>query len=242
MGQEWLTKIAELLEKAGIASGEEYAAAPVPAISQPVAAVGLRGLNWGKGTATVSVRILSPRSRGGWACQTTAAKAVTVLEEAGIPAGMEQMEYRRGCNCFETVVTGTMRVRELPPDPVQPPAPVVRRCWQVRCGAAELTDVTEFEELQDLNRRLIGAHGQQEPVGITPGSGGLELRMVREIPAGQAEQDPGTEPMELRVIRSGTARIYTGVCWSRVKREYAGQLLRVEYRGFALKRRTERVE
>lgn len=233
MGEEWLTKITQILAKAGIASGEEYASAPAQAISQPVAAVGLRGLDWGDGKATVSVRILSPRVKGGWACQTTAAKAITALEEAHVCARMEPMEYLPGCDCFQVLIIGILQIRTE--EPVEP----VPRAWQITIGGILVPYATEFSEEQDLKRRMVGSIGQMLPEHVSPGCGGWEIRLVQKIPAGIAEQNFGPEPMELRVTRDTRSICYTNCFWNQTGRKFSDGTLTVELRGFALGRREE---
>ena len=237
MGQEWLTKIVELLSRAGIASGEEYASAPVQAVSQPVAAVGLRDLDWAGGKATVCVRILSPRTGGGWACQTTAAKAVSVLEENGVRSRMAQMEYLPGCDCFEVGITGVMQVREIPEPPVLPPEKPAQAGWKVQIGAEQLRHVTQFGESRDLDRRSLGAHGQGTPAGITPGCGGWEIRVVQVLPDGEPEQTVDAEPFECQVSRGMLIWKYTGCVWNEIRRTYGDGTLTVERVGLAPERR-----
>ncbi len=233
MGEEWLTKITQILAKAGIASGEEYASAPAQAISQPVAAVGLRGLDWGDGKATVSVRILSPRTKGGWACQTTAAKAITALEEARVAARMEPMEYLPGCDCFQVLIIGILQIRAE--QPVEP----VPRAWYVTIGGANVPYASEFSEELDRKRRIVGAIGQMLPENVTPASGGWEIRLVQKLPAGAAEQDFGQEPLEIRVTRDNRTICYSDCFWNQTGRKFADGTLTVECRGFALGRREE---
>lgn len=233
MGEEWLMNITQILAKAGIASGEEYASAPAQAISQPVAAVGLRGLDWGDGKATASVRILSPRAKGGWACQTTAAKAITALEEAHVAARMEPMEYLPGCDCFQVLIIGILQIRTE-----QPVAPVPR-AWQVVIGGVNVPYATEFSEELDLKRRFVGAIGQMLPANVTPGSGGWEIRLVQKIPPGSAEQDFSQEPMEIRVTRDTRSICYSNCFWNQTSRKFSDGTLTVECRGFALERREE---
>lgn len=233
MGEEWLNKVTKILATAGIASGEEYASAPVQAISQPVAAVGLRGLDWGGGKATLSVRILSPRAKGGWACQTTAAKAVTALEEAHISARMEPMEYLPGCDCFQVLIIGIFQIRmDQPVDPIP-------RQWHVTIGGAEVVYAAEFSEEQDLKRRMVGTIGEMLPANVTPGCGGWSLRLVQNIPAGAEEPDFGQEPMEIRVTRGGRTICYQSCFWNQTKRKFHEGTLSVELNGFALGRREE---
>lgn len=233
MGEEWLTKITQILAKAGIASGEEYASAPAQDISQPVAAVGLRGLDWGDGKATISVRILSPRTKGGWACQTTAAKAITALEEARVAARMEPMEYLPGCDCFQVLIIGILQIRTE--EPVEP----VPRAWNVTISGINVPYAAEFSEELDLKRRIVGAIGQMIPANVTPGSGGWEIRLVQKIPAGCAEQEFGSEPMEIRVTRDKRVICYSDCFWNQTSRKFSDGTLTVDFRGFALGRREE---
>ena len=237
MGEEWLTKLIALLSKAGIAAGEEYASAPVQAISQPVAAVGMQGLDWAEGTARFLVRILSPRTRGGWACQTTAAKAVTAMEDGHIHARMEEMTYLPGCDCFEVRVIGQMQVRTISPDA---PAP---RGWDVTVQGKPLEWVTEFEEDRDLNRRLIGAMGESMPGAVTPGCGAWNIRLVQKIPAGEEDtMQVLAEPFALTAVRGSRQIQYRNCCWNRSRRKLSGENLLVERWGFALEREVMPVE
>ena len=234
MGKEWLLKVLNLLSEAGIAAGEEFAAAPSPVITKAVATVGLRNLDLPSATVTVMVRIISPRTGGGWACQITAAAAVGVLEQNGLRCTMGNMEYRCESDCFELPVTGKMLVPELLPE--QKP---VTKGWWVTIDQAELSYVTEFSEHQDQHRRLIGDAGSQTPSGITPGVGGWEIRLIQTIPVGQPEPEVERSPFSLTVYQKYAGVTFSGCVWNEIHRTCQENQIILERRGLATGRKEE---
>ena len=230
---EWLKRITKILEAEGIPCIRAFLKEPAPHMTEATAAVGLRDLDWEKGSAFFTVRILSPRTSGGWTCQRTAVRAVTALETAGIRTRMGQMEYRRGCDCMEVPLTAELIVREAEPEKPVP------RAWKIAVGGTELPFAVEFEEEEDLKRRMVGAMGEMRPVSVTPGSGGWKLHLVQKFPAGTAEPQLGPEPLEVTVTREGRTIRYTGCCRNCTRRSFADGVLTVESQGFALGRTEE---
>lgn len=230
MGLEWLEQVVSILTEAGIQADEEYAVGAVPEITAPVAAVGLSGLDCGEGVASIMVRILSPRELGGWQCQTGAVAAVAALEAAGIRGVMGTMDYLSGCDCYSIPIQAKLEVKLSGDSWVQ------GSHWKVTVGTTAYQWVTEFVGEQDQGRRLIGATCQTDPVGVTPGYGGWNIRMVQEIPQNGSEEDEPEEPFDLMVTQGGQTHAYRDCCWNSVKREYTQAGMRVERQGLALRR------
>lgn len=230
MGLEWLNEITEVLTAAGIRAGEAYPGGKWTEIEGPVAAVSLRNLDYRERTAEFEVRIISPRILGGWQCQHIAAEAVAALEEAGTACRMEPMSYQAGTDCFEMAVIGLMVVfdaeEEIP----------VADAFAVLIGEEAVGYVTEFSGQQDRQRRLIGSIEQQTPVGITPPTGGWNIRMVQVIPRGGPVTAEPAEPFDLTVKEAGLSTVYSGCGWNVVKKQMDQSETKLIWEGYALTR------
>lgn len=227
MGYEFLEYVTQLLSAAGIRAGEEYPAGERVEILSPVAAVGLRELDWAGGTACFTIRILSPRILGGWCCQTTAVKAASLLSGAGFDCQTGQMEYMGGSDCFCVTVTALLPV--LPGEGGWEPG----QRWQVFCGDAVQEGVESFRAVRDQGRRVVGAFCQSAPVAVTPGNGGWELILVQWV---TAEPEELPEPFTLTLRQSGQTVRFTGCCWNTTEYEHTQRGLRLTRRGLALDR------
>lgn len=229
MGIEWLSEIVQVLVSAGIRAGEAFPGGKWMDLTGPVAAVGLRDLNWREGMAEFEIRILSPRALGGWKCQETAAAAVVALEEEGASCRMEPMEYQAETDCFELAVIAQQYVSGETEE-----APAAG--FQILIGTDPVSYVTHFSAEQDRDRRLIGTLNERIPVGVTPAAGGWRIRLVQQIPpGGEAPAEP-EEPFELRVVEDGLRTLFTGCCWNRVKKSLDADGVQAEWEGFALNR------
>ncbi len=231
MGYELLEALAELLRRAGLKAGEEFPGHQQPQVDSPTAAVGLRELDIPAGTVRYNVRILSPRILGGWCCQVWAARAVEALHGAGMTCETAQMEYLSGSDCFCVTVTAAQSVVSGPEG--WTPGGSLR----VFCGDIELAGVESFTAVRDQGRRLLGATGQYQAVGITPGREGWRLELQQRV-----DRAPVVlEPFVLTVREGDRVSRYTGCCWNEERYEHTGRGLRLIRRGFALGREEENV-
>lgn len=227
MGYELLEALTELLAEAGIRAGEEYPAGERVEILSPVAAVGLRELDFTAGEARFDLRILSPRILGGWCCQTHAAKICKALHDGGLTVRSGEMEYLSGSDCFCISLSAAWGI--VPGEQGW----VRGRRWQVFCGGVEQENVVAFRAVRDQGRRIIGALWQGEPTGITPGKGGWSLELEQMVTAEPADI---AEPFVLEVRHGGTVHRYSGCCWNETELRHSQAGLRLIRRGFALGR------
>lgn len=230
MGDEGLNRLCAILEQAGIRAEADYPAGGWMELTEAVAAVGLDALECGAGLAVFTVRILSPGSLGGWHCQKTAAAASAALERADIRCNASPMAYLDGSDCFCAALRAELEMYD------NGSAWYPGQCWQYTCNGEALTGVTEFRAEQNLDRRLVGAFCQAEPVGVTPGSGGWVLTLVQIMPADALELTAPEEPFVLAAVRNGQAETYSGCCWNRTVAIHTQAGLRLERQGFARKR------
>lgn len=233
MGYELLESVLELLWSAELRAGEEYPAGERIEILSPVAAVGLRELDFADGEARFTVRILSPRILGGWCCQTHAAKAGNALHGGGFAVQTGEMEYLSGSDCFCVTLTAALPV--IPGEGGWQAG----RSWQVFCGDAEQENVVSFRAARDQGRRLYSGFNRSEPHGVTPGAGGWTVELVQDI---TAEPEAVAEPFALVVRRGQTEHRYKKCCWNETELVHTQSGLRLTRRGFALSREVTDIE
>ena len=230
MGYELLEAVTALLQQAGLRAGEEYPAGERREILSPAAAVGLRELDPGQGTAVFTVRVLSPRMLGGWCCQVWAARAVEALTAAGLTCQTGVMEYKSGSDCFCVALTARQPVVRQGEDWV--PA----RERQILIGQTAQDGVVSFRAARSQGRRIVGASWQGTPVGVTPGKDGWTLELIQ-----RPDREPETEeePFTLTLLEGEQQVCYIGCCWDETvwKHDREGSIL--TRRGFALEREVQ---
>lgn len=235
MGEQWLNAIVGILTEAGIRSDEAFPGSTRMELTGPVAGVSLRDLCYKDRTGEFEVRIISPRSLGGWVCQTTAASAVAALEEADYACRLEPMRYDTRMDCFEMKVI-CQKIIFDGEEPSEPSEPAASPAFSVTIGGQNVSHVTEFSGIQDRQRRLIGAIEEQTPKGITPPTGGWKIRMVQEIPMGGQLFSEPEEPFVLKVFEQGLLTTFSGCGWNVVKKQMDQKKTKLEWEGFALTR------
>ncbi len=198
------------------------------ALTEPVAGVSLRDLDYSGGNVTFEIRILSPRGLGGWNCQGKAVEVCIALEQEGMDCSLEQMAYQKGIDCYEMAILARKQITEEP-EPKNQGVPI----W---IGGKAVAYVTEFSATQNRNRRLIGAMEQATPVGITPGSEGWEIRMVQVLPQGVGEPEEPEEPFQLILKEAEAETVFSGCGWNKWLMQVSEEQRKVIWEGFALMR------
>ena len=226
MGRECLEGVLGLLQQGGIPAGEGWPGTHRPEPEEAVAAVGLRAMDWEKGLVRVTVDLLSPRHLGGWHCQMRAAEANRLLHGAGFSCETEQMEYLPESDCFRVGIIACGA------------AALGAEDWTA-AGAMEvcvdgllLEGVISFRAVRDQGRRLRGAMGRGEPVGVTSGTAGWTIALVQRT----AREIQTEEPFELTFRRGTRTERFGGCCWNETVLQYDAAGVRMIRRGFALTR------
>ena len=226
MGRECLEWVLGLLSQGGIPAGEGWPGERRPEPEEAVAAVGLRAMDWERGLVRIAVDLLSPRRLGGWHCQLRAAEAARLLHGAGFSCETEQMEYLPESDCFRVGIIAAVAAE--PNGEGWTAAGAMEVCM----GGLPLEGVISFRAVRNQGRRLRGAMGRGEPVGITSGTDGWTIELVQ-----RTTREPQTaEPFELTFRRGGRTERFGGCCWNETVLEYDAAGGRMIRRGFALTR------
>ncbi len=225
---EFLEYVTGLLTGAGIRAGEEYPAGRWLRLQVPGAAVGLGGVDFEAGMILVRVKVLSPRTLGGWACQNAALEILAILHGAGLPGQMGEMEFLEGSDSFCIPI-------DLRLSGVFGESWSLGQRWTIRCGGTVLEQVEDFRAVRDQERRVIGASCQAQPVGVSPGHGAWVITLTQN-----GGEDVQQEPFVLTLEDGQQTITYSGCHWNREEwRCHQGGLKRVRT-GFALGREVQR--
>jgi hypothetical protein len=95
-----------------------------------------------------------------------------------------------------------------------------------------LEGVVSFRAVRDQGRRLRGAMGRGEPVGVTSGTDGWTIELVQRT----AREIQTEEPFELTLRRGTRTERFGGCCWNETVLQYDAAGERMIRRGFALTR------
>lgn len=231
MGREWLTEIRRILEKLGISVIEAYSGSTMVQVEGPMAAVELRNIDRDVGEAVIAIHVLTPRSLGGWECQSAAVAVTGALYGSQIQSVCGKMEYHHRSDCFAIPVTAKL--------------PIVcengtwgwGRSWEVTVGGRAVPYVIRFAAEQEQHRQMLHGVCQTEPVGISQSANsGWNIRLVQKIPSGEPIPAMWAEPFSLTVRRGRQVQVYEGCCWNTEKSVTEQSGVIVEYSGYALRR------
>ena len=226
MGRECLEWVLGLLSQGGIPAGEGWPGARRPEPEEAVATVGLRAMEWEKGLVRIAVDLLSPRRLGGWHCQLRAAEAARLLHGAGFSCETEQMEYLPESDCFRVGIIAAVAAEP------NGEGWTAAGAMEVCVDGLPLEGVISFRAVRNQGRRLRGAMGRGEPVGITSGTDGWSIELVQRT----TREMQTAEPFGLTLRRGGRTEQFGGCCWNETVLEYDAAGGRMIRRGFALTR------
>lgn len=230
MGSMILETALEALRGAGFPADAAYPGQKRPEITGCAAAVHIGKVDRAALTVALEVSIVCPGALGGDYCETEALRAAEALRKAG--AGCVQ----RGCVydgmarlytvAVEAVFTGCDDGESWTPGPgFSVFLDDVRAPWAVSFQAEQKTDGQAWY-----------AMGENAPVGTSQGSWLWEIRLEELIPVGTAESDQCGEEFQLKVAREAVTEVYSGCCWTSVRREFTKEGLRRVRSGIALGR------
>ena len=186
------------LQNAGIRSDEAYPGRRIPALTSPVAAVRLGKVDRAVRTTAVQVVIMSPSSGGGSLCETTALRALEVLEEMGGSCVKDVCKFDEMADVFYIDLTAEFFGTALEDDWSAGPG------YAVTIGEQPLAYVTSFSATRKTNEE---------------GAFYWDFSVEELLPPGTSEPSDPSEPFVLTVTRRNGDEMFTGCTLDTVKRQ-----------------------
>lgn len=234
MGSVILGKVISALNIAGFPAERAYPGRPFPAITGPVAAVHLQGVDSTTMTATVEVELRCPASYGGTACEEAALEVLRTLWSLGAACSQSGCRYDRISGTFCVPITAAF-TQVVPSSGEEEPVPVLPGFWVSIDGVAQPNGVSFQAKLE------TGAEAEYvaaQPVAVASHGGRLRWSIVFEeqLPVGTREPESPEGAFTLTVENGAGVWRYTGCRWTTVRRVYTNQGLHRVREGFALSR------
>ena len=211
--------------------GQKY-----PILTEPVAAVHLEKVDRDSLTVTVEVNIICPASLGGTVCELEALRATEVLRWAGAECVQNGCSYDGLAQVYQVSVLATfIGITEADDCTIGPG-------FTVHMNEVRLKNAVSFTAERRENHLVQYAMGENDPVGISPGSKGWTIRLEERIPVGSPEVGQMTELFELRLTTPIQKEYFFHCRWESEKREYTRNGLYRVRTGIAMTREVVPIE
>lgn len=199
------TIVSEVIDKltaGGIRAAEAYPGKRIPALTGAVAAVRLGKVDRAVRTTHLEVVIMSPATSGGSACETTALKAVGILQNMGGTCVKAVCKFDEMADVFYINIDVEFFGTALPDSWSAGPG------YAVKIGAQAMNYVTSFRIQRAVDKEVTAIANAK-----------WEFTMEELLPPGTSEPSDPSEPFTISVSRSGGDETFTGCTWISVKRE-----------------------
>ena len=197
-----VSQVIEKLQANQIRADEAYPGGRIPALTGAVAAVRLGKIDRSIRTTTVQVVIMSPALGGGSLCESTALKAIEVLQKMDATCRKDICKFDEMADIFYIEIEAEFFGTALPAGWSGGPG------FSVTIGQQAMNHVISFE----VQRKT-----DDEAAAIANAKWQFTLEEL--LPPGSSEPPDPTEPFTLTVIRSNCDEILSGCRWTSVKRE-----------------------
>ena len=216
MGYSILALVLRRLRENGFTADVAYPGQKFPRITETVAAVHIEKVDRSNQLVTLEVNLVAPAAMGGTACEVEALKVTEVLRWMGAVCVQNACQYDGVSQVYVVPVLATFTaVTEADKCRVGPG-------FQVFLNEMEMYFTTALRVQRSCDAQREYTVCQTEPVGITEGARGWEIRLEELIPAGSEEVEEGTERFELKLVTvdkhqpgiypGGTAADPGGIC------------------------------
>lgn len=197
MAASLVIKVLNTLDDAGILADTAYPGGKMPNISEARCAVCLERMDHTQRTATVLVTVMVPVQLGGGACEDTAIRVGTLLEQMGGVCVQEECRFNGYADAFYIRVLGTFR------------GAAAMESWgstsdfEVQLGGEVLKNAVSFKAEQAVDQ-----------VTGTPLSTSVwTFRIVEEFGRGEAPGTSPAEPFNVYVVRTAGTERYGECTW-----------------------------
>ena len=199
------TIVSEVINKlttGGIRAAEAYPGKRIPALTGAVAAVRLGKVDRSVRTTHLEVVVMSPAASGGSACETTALKAVGILQNMGGTCVKAVCKFDEMADVFYINIDVEFFGTALPDSWSAGPG------YAVKIGAQAMNHVTRFQIQRETDKEITAISNAK-----------WKFTMEELLPPGTSEPSDPEEPFTMSVARSGGDETFTGCTWISVKRE-----------------------
>ena len=228
MGYSILALVLRRLRENGFTADVAYPGQKFPRITETVAAVHIEKVDRSNQLVTLEVNLVAPAAMGGTACEVEALKVTEVLRWMGAVCVQNACQYDGVSQVYVVPVLATFTaVTEADKCRVGPG-------FQVFLNEMEMYFTTALRVQRSCDAQREYTVCQTEPVGITEGTRGWEIRLEELIPAGSEEVEEGTERFELKLVTVDKTERYVSCRWTNISREFTREGLRRIREGFAM--------
>ena len=199
------TIVSEVINKltdGGIRAAEAYPGKRIPALTGAVAAVRLGKVDRSVRTTHLEVVVMSPAASGGSACETTALKAVGILQNMGGTCVKAVCKFDEMADVFYINIDVEFFGTALPDSWSPGPG------YAIKIGAQAMNYVTKFQIQRETDKEVTAIANAK-----------WRFTMEELLPPGTSEPSDPSEPWTMSVTRSGGDETLTGCTWISVKRE-----------------------
>ena len=199
------TIVSEVISKlttGGIRAAEAYPGKRIPALTGAVAAVRLGKVDRSVRTTHLEVVVMSPAASGGSACETTALKAVGILQNMGGTCVKAMCKFDEMADVFYINIDVEFFGTALPNSWSAGPG------YAVKIGTQPMNYVIRFQSQRETDKDVTAIANAK-----------WRFTVEELLPPGTSEPPDPSEPFSVFVSRSGGDESFTGCTWISVKRE-----------------------
>ena len=197
-----VSQVIEKLRESNIRADEAYPGGRIPSLTGAVAAVRLGKIDRSVRTTTVQVVIMSPAQQGGSLCESTALKAIEVLQKMDGTCKKDICKFDEMADVFYIEIEAAFFGTAFPSKWSAGPG------FSVTIGAQAMEHVVSF-----------GVQRKTDDEVTSIANAKWQFTLEELIPPGSSEPPDSTEPFSLMVTRSNFDETLTGCKWISVKRE-----------------------
>ena len=199
------TIVSEVIGKltgGGIRAAEAYPGKRIPALTGAVAAVRLGKVDRSVRMTHLEVVVMSPAAAGGGACETTALKAVGILQDMGGTCVKAMCKFDEMADVFyiniDVEFFGTALEDRWSAGPG----------YAIKIGAQAMNYVTSFRSQRETDKDVTAIANAK-----------WKFTLEELLPPGTSEPSDPAEPFTLFISRGSGDETFSGCTWTSVKRE-----------------------
>lgn len=195
-------KVIEKLREADIRADEAYPGSRIPALTDAVAAVRLGRVDRSVRTTAVQVTVMSPTSEGGSGCESTALRAVAVMEEMGATCVKEICRFDEMAQVFYIEIGAEFFGVAMDGDWVAGPG------YAVYIGQQIMPHAVSFRSGREVDKEVTQISRAK-----------WEFTLEELLPPGTSEPVDPADGFTLTVIRDLNEETFSGCTWTAVERK-----------------------